>query len=288
MSRSSTPSLSFAIRRKQSKSTQEEEHISERLKEQRKLANFWSGVRGIVGIHSSHHVNPKSLLVDNVGHTNASQNNTVALNNKKALSELRLFHPNGILKMSWEIVSAYAVLYTMLEVPFRIAFVANQPKHYILNSLEAIVVSVFLLDIVIAFNTAYIESTTNMLVTDRRTIAKKYLSSYFWLDLMSAIPWDVTTFSNVKQSHLESIRMLRFLRLIRMSKSFATNRLVRNQFDKWGIDPAFSNVIVLVFQIFLMAHLVCCFWFYITVPDATGKALDGSNNGSGDDDTIGE
>ena len=288
MSRSSTPSLSFAIRRKQSKSAQEEEHISERLKEQRKLANFWSGVRGIVGIHSSHHVNPKSLLVDNVGHTNASQNNTVALNNKKALSELRLFHPNGILKMSWEIVSAYAVLYTMLEVPFRIAFVANQPKHYILNSLEAIVVSVFLLDIVIAFNTAYIESTTNMLVTDRRTIAKKYLSSYFWLDLMSAIPWDVTTFSNVKQSHLESIRMLRFLRLIRMSKSFATNRLVRNQFDKWGIDPAFSNVIVLVFQIFLMAHLVCCFWFYITVPDATGKALDGSNNGSGDDDTIGE
>ena len=198
-----------------------------------------------------------------------------------------MFHPNGILKMSWEIVSAYAVLYTILEVPFRISFVANQSKHYVLNSLEAIVVVVFLMDVLIAFNTAYIEPTTNLLVTDRRIIAQKYMSSFFVLDLMSAIPWDVTTFSNVKQSHLESIRMLRFLRLIRMSKSFATNRLVRNQFDKWGIDPAFSNVIVLVFQIFLMAHLVCCFWFYITVPDATGKALDGSN-GSGDDDRIGE
>lgn len=274
------------MRRKQS-TTQEEEQYGERLKEQRKLVNFWSGVRGIVGIHSSHHVNPKRLLVDHVGHTHASQNNKVALNNKKALSELRLFHPNGILKMSWEIISAYAVLYTILEVPFRIAFVANESKHYVLNSLEAIVVAIFLMDVVIAFNTAYIEPTSNLLVTDRSIIAKKYLSSYFLLDLMSAIPWDVTTFSNVKQSHLESIRMLRFLRLIRMSKSFATNRLVRNKFDKWGIDPAFSNVIVLVFQIFFMAHLVCCFWFYITIPDATGKALDGSNNGSGDDDTIG-
>ena len=287
MSRSSTP-LSFAIRRKQSTSAQEEEKHSERLKEQIKLANFWSGVRGIVGIHSSHHVNPKRLLVDNVGHTHSSQNQMVALNNKKALSDLHLFHPNGILKMSWEFVSACAVLYTLLEVPFRIAFVANQSNHYVLNTLEAIVVVVFLLDILVAFNTAYIESSTNLLVTDRKIIAKKYLSSYFWLDLLSAIPWDVTTFSNVKQSHLESIRTLRFLRLMRMSKSFATNRLVRNQFDKWGIDPAFSNVIVLVFQIFLMAHLVCCFWFYITVPDATGIALDGSSNGSGDDDKIGE
>ena len=274
-------------RKKQSSKGLEEEQHNERLKEQVKLANFWSGVRGIVGIHSSHHVNPKILLL-NDRDKHATQNKAVALNNKKALSDLRLFHPNGIRKMSWEILSAYAVLYTMLEVPFRIAFVADQPKHFILNSLEAAVVVVFLLDVLIAFNTAYIEPTTNLLVTDRKIIAQKYISSFFLLDLMSAIPWDVTTFSNTKASHLESIRVLRFLRLIRMSKSFATNRLVRNQFDKWGIDPAFSNVIVLVFQIFLMAHLVCCFWFYITVPDATGIALDGSSNGSGDDDKIGE
>jgi len=283
MSRStSAPSSSFALRRKQSKSAQEEEQHSERLREQIKLSNFWSGVRGIVGIQSSHHVNPKSLLSNVDGNNHTSQTKTVALNNKKALSDLRLFHPNGMLKMTWEIVSAYAVLYTCLEVPFRIAFVANQAKHNVLNSLEYIVVIIFLLDILVAFNTAYIERTTNLLVTDRKIIAKKYLTSFFWLDLISAIPWDVTSLSNVKQSHLEAIRMLRFLRLMRMSKAFSTNRLVRNRLDKWGIDPAFSNVIVLVFQIFYMAHLVCCFWFYITVPDATG------NPSSGDDDTIGE
>jgi len=216
-----------------------EEHTKTR--KERRLAGFWTGVRSVVAIQSSHHVNHKRLLMHDPQHDNhhhGKGRTSVALANKKALTELQLFHPNGGWKMAWEFVSALAVLYTMLEVPFRIAFVGDVPMRTPLLTLEALVISIFLLDVVLEFNTAYVDTLTNRLVVDRRRIAWRYLTTTFLLDVLSAIPWDVTRTTPTARTHLESIRMLRFIRLVRMSKSFAATRLVRTQLDKWEIDPA--------------------------------------------------
>lgn len=152
-----------------------EEHTKTR--KERRLAGFWTGVRSVVAIQSSHHVNHKRLLMHDPQHDNhhhGKGRTSVALANKKALTELQLFHPNGGWKMAWEFVSALAVLYTMLEVPFRIAFVGDVPMHTPLLTLEALVISIFLLDVVLEFNTAYVDTLTNRLVVDRRRIAWRY------------------------------------------------------------------------------------------------------------------
>ena len=146
-------------------------------RKERRLLTFLEGVRSVVALQSSHHVNPKNLQLQHDAHNDHQHGKariSVALNNKKALVELRLFHPNGGWKVAWEFVSALAVLYTMLEVPFRIAFMGNARMGTLIQSLEALVVSVFLIDVVLEFNTAYVDTLTNRLVVDRRRIAWRY------------------------------------------------------------------------------------------------------------------
>ncbi len=75
----STPLLSSLRTPLKNAETDEE---NDRLKEEKRLNNFWSGVRGIVGIQSSHHIDPKALLLDE-SHKHDGTFKSVALNDKK-------------------------------------------------------------------------------------------------------------------------------------------------------------------------------------------------------------
>ena len=46
----------------------------------------------------------------------------------------------------------------------------------------------FLIDMVLTFFTAYIDSETKRLVTDKKTIATDYFKSWFVIDLISIMP----------------------------------------------------------------------------------------------------
>ena len=53
--------------------------------------------------------------------------------------------------------------------------------------LETIIDSMFILDLVLNFNTGFYE--TNVVITDRLLIAKDYLRFWFWIDLISSMPY---------------------------------------------------------------------------------------------------
>ena len=50
---------------------------------------------------------------------------------------------------------------------------------------------VFLLDMIAAFNTAYYSAEDDAYVTIRRNIATNYLKSWFIVDLLSTVPFDL-------------------------------------------------------------------------------------------------
>jgi hypothetical protein len=53
--------------------------------------------------------------------------------------------------------------------------------------LETIIDSLFILDVIINFNTGFYDVST--LITDRKAIAIDYLKFWFWIDLISSIPY---------------------------------------------------------------------------------------------------
>ena len=50
---------------------------------------------------------------------------------------------------------------------------------------------VFLIDLVIGFRKAYLNDQLGKEVRDPWLIAKRYLKFYFWIDLISALPYDL-------------------------------------------------------------------------------------------------
>jgi len=56
-------------------------------------------------------------------------------------------------------------------------------------TLDYVVDLLFLLDILVVFNTAYYDEDVD-LVDDRKQIAKNYLKGWFTIDLLAIIPFD--------------------------------------------------------------------------------------------------
>jgi hypothetical protein len=87
-------------------------------------------------------------------------------------------------------VSALAVAYTMLEVPFRIAFQGGDTQGTGTETIGAIVIAIFWIDVLVSLNTPYESTVSRMLVVDRERIAKRYFRFWGWIDVLSAIPFD--------------------------------------------------------------------------------------------------
>ena len=62
-----------------------------------------------------------------------------------------------------------------------------------------------------------------------------------------------------------------------MSKSQGFSDLLENS----RINPAIISVTALMFQIFLLAHIIACFWFFITTSEATGGPTNDDINAIG-------
>ena len=71
----------------------------------------------------------------------------------------------------------------------------------------------FLADLCLCFNTAFFED--NAWVVDRRRIAVNYLRSWFLLDLLSILPYQLVS---AKSGFLKMIKMVRLMKMLRVLK----------------------------------------------------------------------
>ncbi|RWW80948.1 hypothetical protein BHE74_00010688 [Ensete ventricosum] len=86
-------------------------------------------------------------------------------------------------------------------------------------------------DIVLTFFVAYLDKTSYLLIDSRKTIAWRYLSTWFLLDLASTVPSEIAR--RVLPHKLGSygfFNMLRLWRLRRVSSLFAQHDLMASWF----------------------------------------------------------
>ena len=186
-----------------------------------------------------------------------------------------MISPSGPRKATWDFLSGLAIFYSIIEVPFRIGFQTKANR--ISAVINEIVDAIFFTDIVLSFNTCYVDRLTDLLVTDRHLIRKSYMAFWFWIDLTSTLPFDkiiaaALTGQNRENDHISTMRLIRVLRLMRFMKlaRLVSSKTSKDFLDSLHISPALISIVALLLQIFLVAHVVCCFWFFITTPDATG------------------
>ena len=104
--------------------------------------------------------------------------------------------PDSEFLRKWNVVIGVILLYVALYVPYNICFsetvLSNEHKgHPITWYIDLIVDLLFFIDIPINFLTAYYDPSTNLPVVDFKSIAKNYIGSWFFIDVVTVLPIDM-------------------------------------------------------------------------------------------------
>jgi len=82
----------------------------------------------------------------------------------------------------------------------------------------------FFIDIILSFHSSYLDEM-NFHVTDKKTIAHNYLTTWFWIDFLAIIPIDLL-FRNVDDLN-EIVRVIRIGKLYKLIKLTKLLRLLK-------------------------------------------------------------
>jgi len=162
-----------------------------------------------------------------------------------------IIHPDSTFFRIWDgFCVPGAVMYTTIMVPVLLSFSVEQTGFTVISRFLDLF---FLANIVVSFRTAYWESM--LLQCDIQMIVRRYLQSWFWVDLVSTIPWDLIL-SILDVASLA--RLLRLLRLLRFSKlAFAAT------------GNATVRLLQLALYVLVLGHLLGCLWWSIAETDST-------------------
>ncbi|KAK7412047.1 hypothetical protein VNO78_03493 [Psophocarpus tetragonolobus] len=123
----------------------------------------------------------------------------------------------------WETFMVLLVVYSAWVYPFEVAFMHNSSNKNLLI-VDTVVDLFFAIDIVLTFFVAYIHRTTHLLVSDRKKIVFRYLSTWFVMDLASTIPYEALgyLFTGKQAVSLPYVLLglLRFWRIRRVKQYF--------------------------------------------------------------------
>ncbi|KAK3243448.1 hypothetical protein CYMTET_46897 [Cymbomonas tetramitiformis] len=126
--------------------------------------------------------------------------------------------PNSFLRRAVDKLVLYILLDHTFVLPFRLSF--GTPDTVFWTIWDAVSNAVFIVDVILNFFTAIIDDE-DLPITSHKEIARRYLQSWFVLDVTAAIPWDqlvafIDLYATESISRLMGI--LRMVRVVRMLK----------------------------------------------------------------------
>uniref|UniRef100_A0A3B3W038 Potassium voltage-gated channel, subfamily H (eag-related), member 1a n=2 Tax=Poecilia latipinna TaxID=48699 RepID=A0A3B3W038_9TELE len=159
-----------------------------------------------------------------------------------------------LFKTTWDWVILILTFYTAIMVPYNVSFKTKQ-NNVAWLVVDSIVDVIFLVDIVLNFHTTFV-GPAGEVISDPKLIRMNYLKTWFVIDLLSCLPYDViNAFENVDEgisSLFSSLKVVRLLRLGRVARKL-------DHYIEYG-----AAVLVLLVCVFgLAAHWLACIWYSI-------------------------
>ncbi|XP_031783692.1 potassium voltage-gated channel subfamily H member 8 isoform X3 [Nasonia vitripennis] len=160
----------------------------------------------------------------------------------------------GLFKTCWDWLLLIATLYVAVVVPYNASFI-NTDRPTMVS--DVVVEVIFIIDIVLNFRTTYV-SRKGEVVSNSKSIALNYIKSWFLIDLVAALPFDLLYASDVYSgeesghSHIHLVKLTRLLRLARLLQKM----------DRYS---QYSAIILTLLMLFftLVAHWLACIWYVI-------------------------
>ncbi|XP_076128258.1 potassium voltage-gated channel subfamily H member 5a isoform X2 [Alosa pseudoharengus] len=157
-------------------------------------------------------------------------------------------------KTTWDWIILILTFYTAIMVPYNVSFKTKQ-NNLAWLVVDSVVDVIFLVDIVLNFHTTFV-GPGGEVISDPKLIRMNYLKTWFVIDLLSCLPYDIiNAFENVDEglsSLFSSLKVVRLLRLGRVARKL-------DHYLEYG-----AAVLVLLVCVFgLVAHWLACIWYSI-------------------------
>eukprot|EP01043_Picozoa_sp_COSAG02_P028168 COSAG02_NODE_1695_length_11271_cov_8.120659_8_plen_832_part_00 len=180
-----------------------------------------------------------------------------------------LLHPFGLFRTFWDSLSAIAIAYSALAVPYRMAFdltVTGSAEIF-----DRCVDVSFMLDMVLTFFTAYYDADAEKMVTNRGQIAENYLKGWFAPDFLATVPFDSIAkvwVSDENADNLRALKMIRLLRLLKIFRIVKMSRLLTKIQESAQIKSGIMFSIKFTMMSAVTAHYLACLWYLYSLDEA--------------------
>lgn len=164
-----------------------------------------------------------------------------------------ILHPKSPVRQSWEALIVLLLVYIMVAVPIRVAFDVFIERHGFTNYFDVLIDVMFLMDIVLNCFSGYYDGETGDVIMDQRKILKKYLKSWFLLDVIASIPLSI--FIDGRFSFFKLFRLLKLLRVFRLKRYMNVIEF------HLGINVIYTRLFKVFIGVFFATHVVGCFWY---------------------------
>ena len=190
----------------------------------------------------------------------ASQINALSGFQKVFNPQIPIIVPTSKRKRRWDIVIMLLVIFTASILPYQAAFGGGETMAARATNWTTDVF--FVLDIVFNFRTAFIDGQ-GRLITKTGAISQRYMKSWFFIDFVSILPFEI-----LGSGHQQLFKLLKCTRLLRLAK---VAKFL--DFVKFLEKSEYANM-YRIFKLFatfmLMVHLTACFFWIIIDGQKTG------------------
>jgi len=110
---------------------------------------------------------------------------------------------------------------------------------------------VYVIDLILGFRKAYIDERVGAEIRDPKVIAKSYLKFYFWVDFLSAVPFDLFS----RSFALYCVQLLKIVRLFRLGQIITyLNASTQTQ--------SRMRLLYILMRFFIIIHWTSCLFYY--------------------------
>ncbi|CAH1723761.1 potassium/sodium hyperpolarization-activated cyclic nucleotide-gated channel 2 isoform X2 [Aphis gossypii] len=187
-----------------------------------------------------------------------------------------VIHPCSKFRFYWDLCMLLLLVANLIILPVGISFFNDDfdTRWIIFNCLSD---TIFLVDIIVNFRTGILQTdNSEQVILEPKLIARNYLRSWFFLDLISSLPLDYL-FLMFNQDVGEGIQILhagRALRILRLAKLLSLVRLLRlsrlvryvNQWEEvyfLNMASVFMRIFNLICMMLLIGHWSGCLQFLV-------------------------
>ena len=156
-----------------------------------------------------------------------------------------VIHPHNRAKSLFDLAIQIMTIYSLSVVPLQFAFGFNPPFVF-----DLVTDICFISDVILHFFHGYVERGYPVLSLD--VVAYRYFSSWFVLELVASMPWDLI----IGERDWALVSLLRMFRLRHLQNLIANSRVGRN-----SSLAAFLRVVGILFAWIMVAHVFACIFF---------------------------